>query len=160
LNNLQKEPQKVPATSVVGAALINKNLRKSAVVTLLTKVILDEVVPNREHYCDMIRFNFFNSITSDKTYTKMQFSDLPPDFTKQVKRLYSFFEDCTTEEIFARLGTRSSTVNKYSPIQAKLAFTYYKKYKTLEYVEGNTIEDSEVLQKLTANEQLEYSKIY
>lgn len=157
----EKEPkEKVPATSVAGAAVINKNLRKAAVATLFTKVVLDEVIPNREHYCDMIKFNFFNSITSDKKYTKVQFSDLPPSFDVQVKRLRDMFENYGTEEIFRALGTRSSVVNKYSPIQAKLAFTYYKKYNTLEYIEGNEVTDSEILEKLTVTEQLEYRKIY
>lgn len=157
---MQKEPKEVPPTNVAGAAVINKDLRKTAVVTLLAKVVLDEVIPNRAHYFDMLRFNFFNSITSDKKYTKVHFSDLPPAFDAQVKRLRGMFKNYTTEGIFTSLGTRSSLANNYSPIQAKLAFTYYKKYNTLEYTEGNELTDTEILEKLTVNEQLEYSKIY
>jgi hypothetical protein len=149
-----KKSRKNALPEIVAAAVLNKKVRKTTVALFAAKVVADEIVYNRQHYYEMLAFNFNNGIKSNKVYDKIHFSDLPEEYREQVSRLYSVFAKQTTVEIFDALGIVQTIKNRSSPIEAKFAYEYYKKYKTFDYdpILNRTLSDSEILGKLKKSE--------
>ncbi len=146
----QKVSSKSIWPEVVAASLLNKKIRKASFAAVAAKVVADEVLYNRQHYYDMLVFNFGNSLKSNKVYDKIYFSDLPEEPRAQVERLYSKFDTYTTTEIFKALGTVPTIRNNACPLEAKFAYEYQKKYKSFDYDpdSNKTVTDAEILRKL------------
>jgi hypothetical protein len=160
---MRKATQKKSSTEGKSALLaciaIDKNIRKSSVVGYLAKKVLDEYNQNKLHYNDMCRF-FFSEAKANKEYSIVCFSDLPPKERKRISLLYRQFRDFDTSEIFAKLGTASTTNCKYSPLEAKWAYTYFKKFKSWEYHAENMVTKEEILQPLSKKELKEYLSLF
>jgi hypothetical protein len=159
---MQDKPASKPSIvpSVIMAAAANKNMRVCAAAVFVAKQVADELVYNKEYYQDLIKYNFFNAVKSDKTYDKVNFTDLPPKEKKQVAALYKKFDNFSTAEIFRILGTVRTEHNQFSPIEAKWAFTYINKFNTTEYDEKNTLTDDEVLLPLNSYQLGQYCNLF
>lgn len=161
---MQDKPASKPSIvpSVLMVAAVNKNIRVCAAAAFVFKQVADEYVHNREHYHDLIKFNFFNAVKSDKTYDRVNFADLPPKEKKRVRALYDKFKDLSTAEIFRALGTVRTDNNEFSPIEAKWAFTYIHKFNTTEYDEKKalTLTDEEILVPLTSYQLGQYRNLF
>lgn len=142
------------------AALTNRDIRKSAIGTLAAKSIAAEYLHNREHYHDMFMFNVCNGVKTDKTHDTVSYTDMPPHERDRVRKLYNLFKNKSTAEIFQALGTLPTSGNKYSPIEAKWAYTYYKKYGYWDYRKENVVSANEILAPLNKNQLAEYLQIF
>lgn len=159
-NTEQKTPKKSILPEVVAVSILNKKMRATTAAALAAKVVADELIHNRQHYYDMIAFNFNNGITSNKVYDKIHFSDLPAEYRKQVSNLYSMFDEYTTAEIFDALGIVQTIKNSSSPIEAKFAYEYHRKYGSFDYDPSlkRIVTNDEVIRKLQKTEKDKYTR--
>jgi len=139
--------------------VINRNVRNTSVAAYLVKKALDEYNHNKLHYSDMWSF-FFSEAASDKEYTTVCFSDLPPKERKKISRIYKRFRHLDTSEIFEELGTRATATCKHSPLEAKWAYTYFRKFRSWEYFEDNEVSVEEILHPLSSKELKEYLSLF
>jgi hypothetical protein len=141
------------------AAITNRDVQKSLIVAEAAKKATKEYLNNRDHYNDMIQFNVCNGIKSDKTYHRVTYTDLPPDIREHVRSLYDRFSGKSTNEIFLKLGISPTSGNKYSPIEAKWAYMYIKKFGW-DYNPRNKLKNREILRPLNSNEYSEYLSMF
>jgi len=156
----QSSPPAAIAKYLLLAALTNRNTRKSATITFIASRIAREYLHNREYYHDMFKFNVCNGFATDKVHDKVSYTDMPPHERERVRKLYDLFEDKSTEQIFKMLGTVPTSGNKYSPIEAKWAYTYYKKYRHWNYLKENEVSLNEIIKPLNPADLPEYISIF
>lgn len=146
--------------SVLIACATNSDLGSTVLAARAAKEVFDEYNHNKDFYADMWAFNF-NSIRSSKEYRTICFGDVPPNEREQIRRLYKDkFSDKSTAEIYDALGTESTYVCKYSPIEAKWVYMYLQKHRTWEYSEKNTVSSEEICRRLNDKELREYLLLF
>lgn len=156
----QSSPPAAVAKYLLLAALTNKDAKKGLVGTLVISHIAKEYLHNQQHYHDMWRFNVCNGFNTGKVHDKVSYTDMPPHERKRVRKLYDLFEDKSTEQIFKMLGTVPTSGNKYAPIEAKWAYTYYKKYGHWSYLKANEVSLNEIIKPLNPADLPEYISIF
>lgn len=121
---------------------------KTTLVWCAAKFALIEYVKNSDYYNDVMKFNFTG--TPDiSVYDKVTWDLAPPKEQDQIDGLYKTrFADMHINEIYDALGL-PETKTRYSPIESKWAFEYFKKFGTLEYDAKNTVSLEELLARLS-----------
>lgn len=128
---------------------------KTALAWSAAELTLTEYKKNSSYYHDAIKFNFTGTINR-AVYTKVVWDLVPPKEQNQVAELYrTKFGDVGFSEIYDALGL-PETKTRYSPLESKWAFEYFKKFGTFEYNENNTVSLEELLTKLSSQEAGHY----
>jgi hypothetical protein len=141
-------------------AWTSSDVKKSYIATKLVTRAVEEYKFNEDYYDDFIAFNFKNGIKSDKTWKQVSFNDPPPEESAKIRKLYKKFEKYSYSQIFQKLGITQTPRNMYSPLEAKWAFAYFKKYNTWEYKPENTVSSDEILTKLDNSQAAEYNTLF
>ena len=151
--------QKEPHALLVLTCLSNKAACKYTVAAVGVRKISNYFAANREHYQDFFKFNF-NSVKEEVApITKVNYRNVPAEESKRLRGIYKHFGFCEEEEIFKKLGTIPTVMNSSSPVEAKWAYEYVKKFKTTNYLEANHVSDAEILTPLKDFETQAYLKI-
>jgi len=140
--------------------LITKEAKRCSVVFKLAGAAIDGYMENRKFYNDFVKFNFVNGIKTVKSYGQVNFFDPPPQESRRLNELYRVFGNLSDADIYRALNMPIMQTNKHSPIEAKWAFTYFKKYGHWNYFPSNSITRKEILAPLTAIEAGEYRQLF
>jgi hypothetical protein len=108
---------------------------------------------NGNHYIDCLNFNFNNGFKSNKTYTRMDFADLPPKEKKKCYRIYdNTYPNRSYREIAIALNLPLTSISLNSPVESKLTYEYYRLYGTWEYHSYNVVTERDILTRLRRND--------
>jgi hypothetical protein len=138
---------------------LNKDVFKTLLFGGAVKEAGKEYQKNREFYHDLVRFQFRSSPNLNKR-DRVFYSDLPDEARKMVTSTYKKLANLSTPELFNRLGTCVTLGNKYSPLEAKWAFEYYRKFKTAQYNCNNKVTEAELLRPLNKAELARYKQLF
>jgi hypothetical protein len=131
---------------------------KTALAWAAAKFALAEYKANDDYYHDLAKFNF-SGVTDRSTYNKVVLDLAPPEEQRKIERLYrDKFEDLSLSEIYQLLGL-PETKTKYSPLESKWAFEYFKKFGTFEYSDKNIVTSEELLSRLSIKDAWEYEQL-
>jgi hypothetical protein len=123
--------------------------------------IASEYSNNKKFYKDFVKFNFFNGVKSYKKHDRVHFCEPSSGVRKRLFKLYKQFDGFSNQQIFANLGLPSKSSVKNSPIEAKWAFLYYKKYGSSQFSSQNTVSDYDILnRRLTEAEKEEFAAMF
>jgi hypothetical protein len=130
------------------------------VAVAATKAVVNEYARNRTYYNDVVKFNFANSVKSNKEYRSLEYWDLPREIRDRIQRLYGRYRNMKVSSIYRNLGMRATNTNNSMPLETKYVFTYYKKYGILRYNPHNRVYDDEILRVLSYSEEEEISRFF
>ena len=150
-----------PRISPLSIATFNKSVNRCRTILKVGEIVAKEYLGNKEFYNDFIKFNCFNSISSPKVKnTKISIRNIPEKVKGTIAQAYRVFKNDPYPTIFLKLGTRQSFRNKNSPVEAKWAYTYFKKFRTWEFSEYNRVSVAELLSPLASSELEDYLKYF
>lgn len=140
--------------------LVSLTIRRKTV-----EKITEEYKANKDFYGDFARFNFCNGFESCKEYSMVDYADAPPKEKARFKKIYARL-DRSYRNIAAMLGLPDTEASRYSPVESKWAYTYFKLYKTWKYHPNNTVSENDILTPLQKNnmatddEYREYGRLF
>lgn len=117
---------------------------------------------NFDFYTDFAKFNFLKNSPSKKLEKQLHvnFGNLPKEAEKTISAAKEKLKEKKISRIFRILGIVETETNKFSPLEAKWVFEYFKKYRTWEYHRYNKISIKELLSPLSTQELAEYLAIF
>lgn len=134
---------------------------KFLVVSAGLKTLEKHYKNNEDFYDDFTKFNFCSNAPKKLPRNKnVNFSNLPREAEKTVCNAKEKLYKKSTREIFDVLGIAPTSVNKFSPLEAKWEFEYWRKFNTLEYKKENEITLAELLRPLNQQELQEYLQMF
>ena len=137
----------------------NDAVVKTTLVAAAVNRLATEVATNLDHYKDFCSFNFASVENTSTKQTTLCFSSVPSAEKARIARLYGQFKGCSDQEIYRKLGLRTTSTSSSTPIEAKWTYLYYKKYGWV-YSSYNTVTGSEIMNyKLSAEELEEFCRM-